>query len=78
MRSTSAAGNKMIVWTFELESGQCVFHYTVIRRVETGLTAQALGLPLKPLRLAEAVDRQCRITVSQDGDWLKVTGVRPL
>jgi len=77
-RDTSAAGNRMVVWVFELPGGQQVRHYTVTRRVETGLTAQALGLPLKPLRLADALGRECRITVSQDGDWLKVTGVRPL
>ncbi len=78
VRETSAAGNRMVVWTFELPGGQRVRHYTVVRRVETGLTAQALGLPLKPLRLSEAGGRQCRVTVAKDGDWLKVSGVRPL
>jgi hypothetical protein len=40
--------------------------------------AQALGLPLKPLRIADALDRQCRATVAWDGSYMKVTGVRPL
>jgi hypothetical protein len=75
---TSAAGNKMVVWSLQLANGQFVRHWTVRRRVETGLMAQALGLPLKPLRIADALDRQCRATVAWDGSYMKVTGVRPV
>lgn len=77
-RVTSAAGNRCVLWTFELPGGQQVRHWTVVRRAESGLTAQALGLPLKPLRLADAAGRQCRVTVGVDGDWIRVTAVRPL
>lgn len=78
VRETSAAGNRMVVWAFELPGGQRVKHFTVVRRAETGLTAQALGLPLKPLRLSDAAGRRARITVAPDGAFLKVTGVRPV
>lgn len=77
-RRTSAAGNKMIVWAWELPGGQIVSSYTVVRRVESGLTAQALGLELRPLRLADAAGLRCRVTVGRDGDWMRVTAVRPL
>lgn len=78
VRETSAAGNRMVVWSFRLPGGQELRHFTVVRRVETGLTAQALGLPLKPLRLVDAPGKSCRVTVAKDGDWHKITGVRPL
>lgn len=74
---TSAAGNRMVVWTFELPGGRRVNHYTVRRRAETALTAQALGLG-KSFRLSEALGCRCRVAVSKDGAWLKVSGVRPL
>lgn len=74
----SAAGNKMIVWCFRLPNGQCLFWYTVLRRVETGLTAQALGLPRKPLVLSDAEGRQCRATLAKDGNLVKIVSVRPL
>ena len=77
-RVTSAAGNRCVRWTFEFPGGQRLYSWTVVRRAETGLTAQALGLPLKPLRLADAAGLQCRATVGKDGDWLRITGVRPL
>lgn len=75
---TSAAGNKMVTWALQLSNDSSVFHWTVRRRVETGLMAQALGIPLKPLRIADGVGRQCRATVVWDGQYMKVTGVRPL
>jgi hypothetical protein len=78
IRGTSAAGNRMIVWGLEFPGGHCLFHYSVVRRVETGLMAQALGLPLKPLRIADAVGRQCRATVVNSDYGPKVSGVRPL
>lgn len=77
-RVTSAAGNRCVRWTFELPGGRRLDSWTVVRRAETGLTAQALGLPLKPLRLPDAVGLRCRVTVGKDGDWLRITGVRPL
>lgn len=78
MPGMSAAGNKLVIWTFQFPAGQCLFHWTVQRRVETGLCARALGLPLKPLRLADAEGRQCRATVVRDGSFMKIASVRAL
>lgn len=77
---TSAAGNRMIIWTLAIgdDGGVLLQHYTVQHRAESGLTAQALGLRRKPLALSKAAGRQCRATVGHDGPWLRVTGVRPL
>lgn len=73
----SAAGNKCVRWTFVVD-GTELARTTVVRRVETGRTALALGLRLKPLRLADAVGKRCRVTVKQDGAFLSIDSVRPL
>lgn len=78
-RSESAAGNKCVRWTFRLELENVDLALTtVIRRVETGRTAQALGLALKPLDLSKAAGRRCRIQVAKDGSYTKITAVKPL
>lgn len=76
-RVESAAGNPCVRWTFDVD-GTELARTTVVRRVETGRTALALGLRLKPLRLADAAGKRCRITVKQDGAFLSVDQVRPL
>ena len=74
----SQAGNPCVRWTFEVEGTEVRLAYTTVRRRrETGLVAQALGLP-KAFRLSQALDRRCRITVAKDGSFMKVTGARPL
>lgn len=72
----SAAGNKCVRWTFEID-GVELARTTVTRRKETGQTAQALGLP-RAFRLSDAAGRRCRITLKQDGTFLSVENPRPL
>lgn len=76
-RTESAAGNACVRWVFQVGDFELA-HTTVIRRVETGRIASALGLRLKPLRLPDAAGRRCRISVAKDGSFMKVTGARPL
>ena len=76
---TSAAGNPCIRWTFESDNGVHRLAWTTVRRRrETGLAARALGMKYPPLRLAQALGRQCRVTVKQDGAFLNVESARPL
>lgn len=75
---TSAAGNSCVRWSFETDNGVRLDWTTVRRRRETGLAARALGVKYPPLRLAEAVGKQCRITTKQDGAFLNVESARPL
>jgi hypothetical protein len=78
VRHTSAAGNPCVRWTWALlPDAVIVEQYTVIRRAETGKTAQALGLPLRPLRLADAQGRRARVTVANGDFGPKVTAARP-
>lgn len=74
----SQAGNPCVRWTFQVENHDVRLAWTTVRRRrETGLVAQALGLP-KAFRLSQALGRSCRITVAKDGGFMKVTGARPL
>lgn len=73
----SAAGNACIRWTWEFPGGVRLASTTVRRRAETGLTAQALGLP-KAFRLSAAAGRQARVTIGRDGPFRSITAVRPL
>lgn len=76
-RVDSAAGNKCVRWTFQVGDAELA-RTTVVRRKETGQTALALGLPLKPLVLSKAAGRRCRVVVKQDGAFLSIDSVRPL
>lgn len=76
-RSTSAAGNACVRWTFDVRGTELAYT-TVVRRKETGLCAQALGMQLKPLILSRAAGRKCRLTVEADGPFLNIRSVRPL
>lgn len=70
--ATSAAGNPMIVWTFELESGRRLLNRYTLRKgsgaAATHETAMALGLG-KRFRLSAAVGRSCVLVVGVDGQW---------
>jgi hypothetical protein len=73
----SAAGNPCIRWVFATPDGFELARTTVRRRRETGLTAQALGLP-KAFRLSQAAGRSCRITLKKDGAYWSIDSTRAL
>lgn len=77
-RTTSGAGNPCVRWTFQLLKDYMLSYTTVVRRKETGLVAQALGMKLKPLTLSQSVGRKCRVTIEKDGPYWNIRSVRAL
>lgn len=77
-RSTSKAGNPMIVWTFRLENGMDLRRWTLLRSTDIHETVVALGLDPQAVRLSEAPGKRCRLVISHDGAFHSVDSARPL
>lgn len=77
-RSTSKAGNAMVVWTFRLDNDLELRRWTLLRSTDIHETVVALGLDPNAVRLSEAVGRQCRVTVGHDGMFSTIEATKPL
>lgn len=74
----SAAGNKMLVWTFELADGWVQKHWTLLTSEDLHAVVVALGMAPAAVRLSEAVGRRCQLKLDKDGQFFKVKRVKPV
>lgn len=77
-RSTSKAGNDMVIWLFRLEGGLELRRWTLLRSTDIHETVVALGMDPSAVRLSEAPGRRCRLIVSHDGSFHSIESTRPL